>query len=116
MVWGDVVVTSHFEGRSTCVSHGMTDQSESDGYSFKYTMRTYTVLIVVYHTTPRTRRFEFFLEGSKAHRERKTPPYIYIYWIYTCSTTNTRYVLKMYVNRYLGFRDPAHVQPRDGIP
>lgn len=37
-----------------------------------------------------------------------------IYGIYTRSITNTRYVLKMYVNRYLGFRDPAHVvEPRD---
>lgn len=43
--WCGATSSSHRILRgAVCVSHGMTDQSESDRYSFKYTMRTYTVL------------------------------------------------------------------------
>ena len=81
MVWGDVVVTSHFEGRSMCVSWNDRSTTHQIGIHSN-TLCVHTPYRIPHDTIPRTRRFEFFVEGSKAHRERKTPLYIYIWDLY----------------------------------
>lgn len=62
---------------TVCMSHGMTYQSQPDRYSFKYTMRTYTVSYTTRH--PEHGGLSFFRGVKGTPRTENTP----IHWIYT---------------------------------
>ena len=83
MVWGDVIVTSHFEGRSMCVP--WNDRSIRIRWVFIQIHYTYIHRIVVYHTTrhPEHGGLSFFGGGVKGTpRTENTPMYIYILDLY----------------------------------
>lgn len=82
MVWGDVIVTSHFEGRSMCVP--WNDRSIRIRWVFIQIHYTYIHRIVVYHTTrhPEHGGLSFFWRGQRHTANGKHPYRIYILDLY----------------------------------